>query len=476
MNMNCKSRSPIIIICLLVAISISSLVFKGCGSRDSKPEAKVLLIGLDGIEMDVLRPLLEDGELPNIAGLIDRGVIGPLRTFKPTLSPVIWTSIATGKTPNEHLISHFVSSDRTTPYTSNSRKGKAIWNIVSDYDLKANVSGFWMTWPAEKINGCMVSQITCRAQLAKIWKGMLYKDVEKATWPSELIDEIWPIVQPFQTKEFIDETILPQIFNDLDGIAISDEEQELLLDSKWSFAGDYINFKASEYLMDKYPADIDIVYIGGTDVIAHRFWRYRSPELYSYNIDKKSQAAFRNAIDNYYKLADKMVGDLISKVPDNTRVIICSDHGMKADFFKGKSNNNNPTSMSAHHYNGPPGVIIAAGDGIKRGPGLKAYLGIKDIEELGTVFDITPTILYLLDIPVGRDMRPGGVMKTVVSDAQLKKRPIEKIDTHDVDFRPPTAPISSRDSDRSYVEVFKKLGYIDAGPQNAKFEMGEKGK
>lgn len=448
-----------ILLPLFVLVLVAFLCV-GCGSA-AKPEARVLFIGLDGLEADVLFPLLERGELPNIARLIDQGVFGYLRTHQPTLSPAVWTTIATGRNIDDHRITGFVDTNTGGPFTSNARKGKAVWNIVSDFGLQCNVTGYWITWPAEKINGHMVSQVSSQEQVDDVWKGMLYKDIKQATHPEAFLAELWPQVEPYQTPEFLQSQVLPELFGNLEGLNPSYEVQELISQSNWSFAGDYVYTEAAKYLLTQYPADLDIVYLGGTDVIGHRFWRYRDPALYNYRIDDRYIEAFQSAIDNYYKVADRLVGELVSLVPENTRIVIISDHGMHGDFFDGKQNGRK-TNMSAHHLDAPPGILIAAGQGIQKGPGVAAILESNSLDEMGTVFDVTPTLLYLLDIPVGRNMKLGRVMKSVVSQDLLASRPVEHIDSHDIDFRPPTRSRSSREGNQAFIEKFAALGYIDA--------------
>jgi predicted AlkP superfamily phosphohydrolase/phosphomutase len=445
----------------------------GCG-KTAQPEARVLWIGLDGIEWEVLKPLLERGELPHLEGLIERGVVGYLQTFEPSFSPVLWTTMATGKYPPEHKIVGFLDPDTQGPFTSNARKGKALWNIASDYGLRCNVTGYWITWPAEAINGIMISQVTTREQYDDIWKGMLYENVKDSTYPPEFIDEIWPVVEPFQTRTFIDEEILPRIFDFPKDLNPSSKVVKLISDSNWSLAGDFVYSEAGKYLLEHHPGDLDIVYLGGTDVLAHRFWAFREPDFYEYKIQDRYIEAFGSAIDNYYKVADRMVGDLLARVPENTRVIVCSDHGMGPKFPDGKDGDRR-TILSAHHLDAPAGILIAAGDGIKKGPGLKAVLESGTLDNIGNVLDITPTLLYLMDIPVGRDMKGGRVMKSVVDPHLLDARPVEYVDTHDVDFRPPTSSRRSIAGEKAFIKNFSGLGYIDGGKSDAsEFKMGPK--
>lgn len=76
--------------------------------------------------------------------------------------------------------------------------------------------------------------------------------------------------------------------------------------------------------------------------------------------------------------------------------------------------------MHRESATGPAGVIIAAGNGIRQGPGLRSYLATKSFDKLGSVLDVTPTLLYLMDLPVGEDMKSGGVMEKVVNKRLLR--------------------------------------------------------
>ena len=77
----------------------------GCGSAE-RP-APVLVVGVDGFEWDVALPLLAEGRMPHLAGLMERGAYGLLETSQPTFSPILWTTIATGKQAREHGVDVF---------------------------------------------------------------------------------------------------------------------------------------------------------------------------------------------------------------------------------------------------------------------------------------------------------------------------------------------------------------------------------
>ena len=123
--------------------------------------SKVLLIGWDAADWKVITPLMDAGKMPNLERLVSQGVMGNLSTLYPILSPMLWTSIATGKRAYKHCIHGFVEPDPKSgwvrPITNLGRKCKAIWNILNQNGLRSNVVGWWPSHPAEPINGVMVS-------------------------------------------------------------------------------------------------------------------------------------------------------------------------------------------------------------------------------------------------------------------------------------------------------------------------------
>ena len=122
---------------------------------------KVLLIGWDAADWEHINPLLEAGLMPHLDRLINAGVMGNLATLQPILSPMLWNSVATGKLPAQHGIHGFIEPDPVhggvRPYTSTSRKVKALWNILTQAGLKSNIVGWWASHPAEPIDGCIVT-------------------------------------------------------------------------------------------------------------------------------------------------------------------------------------------------------------------------------------------------------------------------------------------------------------------------------
>ena len=122
---------------------------------------RLLLVGWDAADWKVIHPLVDAGHMPNLTRLIERGVMGNLATLQPMLSPMLWTSIATGKRPYKHGVHGFseVAPDTgdVRPISTLSRTTKAVWNILHQQGKTCHVVGWWPSHPAEPLRGAMVS-------------------------------------------------------------------------------------------------------------------------------------------------------------------------------------------------------------------------------------------------------------------------------------------------------------------------------
>jgi hypothetical protein len=72
---------------------------------------RLVIVGVDGGDWLNLRPLIDAGKLPNFARLVRDGATGPLRSEEPMLSPLLWTTMATGRYPEDHGVLDFTVVD-----------------------------------------------------------------------------------------------------------------------------------------------------------------------------------------------------------------------------------------------------------------------------------------------------------------------------------------------------------------------------
>jgi hypothetical protein len=122
---------------------------------------KILLIGLDGADWQLIDPWIAQGKIPNLARLKARSAWANLKSMQPILSPLLWTTVATGRRPEDHGVVDFLVKDPATgqrvPISSRFRKVPALWNIFTAMGLSVDVVAWWASWPAETVNGVIVS-------------------------------------------------------------------------------------------------------------------------------------------------------------------------------------------------------------------------------------------------------------------------------------------------------------------------------
>ncbi|MGH9336944.1 MAG: alkaline phosphatase family protein, partial [Vicinamibacteria bacterium] len=128
--------------------------------KGAEPPTRVVVLGFDGAGWETIEPSIRAGKLPFLERLRNESAWGPLQSFKPTKSPVIWTSIATGKTMAKHGILDFVfleENDIQVPYSNSERREPSIWQILDHLGKRSVVVNWFVTYPPDPIDGVMVS-------------------------------------------------------------------------------------------------------------------------------------------------------------------------------------------------------------------------------------------------------------------------------------------------------------------------------
>ena len=395
----------------------SSLLSEGEPQRRATG-TKALLIGLDGADWNIVDPLIEAGRLPNLARLARSGVRGRLHSITPMLSPVIWTSIATGVQPARHGIIDFLATTgrdgERVPVTSDLRRTKAIWNMLSENGLTVGVAGWWASFPAEKVNGFIVSD---RVAYQLFGAGAAHDQTRVGkVYPPELGDLVASLTVAPETigaAEVARYVRLPA-----DPASLPPEQNRLIDDLKTLLAAGDTYTTISLALRERFHPDFQAVYLEGTDTVAHLFMRYAPPLLPG--VDREDQQHFGRAVDEYYRHADELVGRLVEAAGPDTAVLICSDHGFR-------TGDNRPLTDSrigfgqAADWHRKYGIVILYGSPFRNGHRL----------EEASVLDITPTILALLGLPVAEDM-DGRPILDAFDPAFLGAHPIRYVPSYEI--------------------------------------------
>jgi predicted AlkP superfamily pyrophosphatase or phosphodiesterase len=448
--------------CSLLLLSALCLGLASCAGEEqtlsAEPSAPVLLLGIDGLEWSVLHPLLAEGRCPNMKALMERGSYGALGTFIPTWSPVIWTSVATGKTMKQHGITNFVDP-QGREFTSSRRNGRALWNIADRYGLTSNVLGWWITWPVEPIEGVMVSATSASAMINDNWKPALMEGLPEQVHPPELEQRVLDVARAAGTKDNVMRAAVDHVFGTLPVEIMTEDDKGEVQETLWSIQSDETYRQVALDLLPDHPADLTMLYFGGPDVVGHRYWRQMRPEGFQYQgSSPEVDEALSEVIPDYYVWMDEILGQLMEVIDPDTVVILMSDHGMHEVALERPNNENN----TGHHMDGAPGVIIAAGPGIAAQGSLDRFLRTGKPLPLGSVMDVAPTIMGLLGIPPARDMAGRTNKLLLTKPARQAISALGMVETHDDGFREATLVEVPADKESEFVERMKELGYMGA--------------
>ncbi len=410
-------------------------------------ERKILLIGWDAADWKVIHPLMDAGKMPNVQRLVENGAAGQITTLHPPLSPMLWTSIATGKRPFKHGIHGF--SEPTPdglgvqPVTNLSRKSKALWNILNQNGLRSIVIGWWPSHPAEPIGGVMVSDQYHRAT-GPLDEGWPLR--ANAVHPPELAATLAALrVHPDLLTPAMVEPFIP-LASEID----QDNDKRLALFMRTLSECMSIHSTAT-WLLDNQPWDFFAVYYDAIDHFCHGFMKYHP--LRQPWIGERDFELYHNVVSEAYKFHDRMLGDLLQKAGANTTVILMSDHGFHPDHLRPSSIPDIPAGPAIEHRD--LGIFAISGPGIKKRESLHGL----------SLLDVAPTILTFYGLPVGEDMDG-----KVLSQAFVKTPNVASIPSWEevpgTDGRHPPHMRSDPVAAHEALEQMIALGYIERPDEN----------
>ena len=414
---------------------------------------KLLLIGWDAADWNIIWPLIAEGKMPALKKLIENGVYGNMSTMSPPYSPMLWTTVATGKTPDKHGILGFIEvtpdAKSVRPVTTTSRKTRAIWNIFHNQGLRSNLVGWWPSFPVEPINGVIVSD---RFQKT-------HRDPKKQTPMSEFAIHPWEKKDefkdlrmfPFEITEAHLYPFVPRA-HDVD----QDNHKGLSAIAKIISENTSVHNAATKLLRTS-EWDFMAVYYDLIDHFCHSFMKYYPPRLP--NVDEANYDIFKDAVKGAYIFQDMMLERKMQLIDSDTTVILMSDHGFESGSKRILNMPKVQAAPSLEHSQF--GVFIASGPNIKKN---QKVFGIG-------LIDVAPTILHHYGLAVGEDM-DGKVIQDIFECTE----PVKYIDSWDkepgdfaeLEGEVETDVLSDEETMRQLVE----LGYVEK--LDDKFEVAIK--
>lgn len=258
------------------------------------PRPRTLVAGFDGAEWSALRPLMEQGRMPEFSGLCARGASGPLLSTLPPHSAPAWTAFFTGSPPQKSGIYSFDSPnpDYTPRVVQGSDvRGIKLWHWTDRHDLKTVLVNLPFTYPPEPLNGAMISGLPA---------------VDFSGWPPDIQN----IAAHHVTRGFLefgvqDMRLEDFIYNQLrrDGLTL-----RLALD-----------------LLGQIEWNLAVVVFTGLDRLQHYFW-------HTWDASHPTRQAadwepFTDALPRHYRFLDAALAALREHAGADTPTIVLSDHG-----------------------------------------------------------------------------------------------------------------------------------------------------
>ncbi len=438
----CDSIAAVIRVARRLALLLP-LLAASCRGREAPPVAasgpaapRVLLIGLDGADMRTIDRLVAAGRLPTFARLKREGASGRLASVEPMLSPIVWTSIATGRMPQDNGIFDFVEvrPDGTpVPITSDRRRVPALWNLAGEFGKSSGFIGWYASYPAEKVAGFQVSDRLGFHQVRS------ESAVAGATFPeglrAELLRDVGgPAVDPAATRaRFSDASAAPE------SVAAADRLAELAK----IHATSELYRRLTPALQRRYRPDLLAVYFETIDACGHLFMENAPPGLPGTSAD--DNARFARTVDRCYEYQDEVLGDLLALEGANTVTIICSDHGFKSGGGRPKTSGRADTGVAVLWHR-REGVILVHGASVAAGAEIRG----------ATALDVAPTVLALLSIPLSREL-PGRPLSAAFVPGTIPAEPA-RVDRYSPRPAPPERAAAAADPEA--LKRLAALGYL----------------
>jgi len=401
------------------------------------PARRIVLIGIDGLGPDQVRDGISRGTLPVFAQALRRGAHGPLATLRPTEGPPIWTTILTGRLPRDHGIKSFTTYrlagspavfellpkgalvgvlERTglvsrSPVTSASRKRRALWDILNAFGIQTGTVRVWGTHPPQKVQGFMLSPYfhLLRHDAARVGETLhppdLLREVTARGVAAEDVDRA-------MVSRFVD--LQAQVPGDAVPWRRDLVERALVPDITYERAG--------TVLRQAYDPPFFVTCYEGLDVVGHAFTRFAKPERFG-DVTSAEVRRYGVVVDRYAAYLSERVGEAALALRPGEILLVVSGYGTEPVRLWRRALSalaGERPAPSGTHAAAPDGFLMALGDGVKPGAMLQS----------ASVLDVAPTILYLMGLPVARDME-GRVLTEIVEEDFARAHPVTFIPSYE---------------------------------------------
>jgi len=401
------------------------------GVESARPEGRVILFAIDGATLDVISPSVAEGRLPNFGRIFDGGAVLHLATLRPTQAEPVWAAAATGRAPVSNgvratalyrvrsedaeleLLPDYCFSQALVrfgfllaqPHTVQSLRARSIWGILSDVGVPVGVIGFPLTHPASPVSGYLVSD-----ELHRLTPAQLDLEGASAVTPSTLFDDVRAAIEGPATPnpEALVATMIEAPLVDAD--ARPDPAP---------IVADRMHLQVMGALETQFAPRFLAVRLPGLDAVGHYYLRYADPSAFG-DVSGEERRRYGRVLAEYYGFVDSVIGRTLELLGPDDLLLVVSPFGMEplspAKRILEQVVGN--ARLSGTHERAPDGFLLAYGPSVAAGRPPRASL-----------LDLTPTVLYFLGLPVGRDME-GFARTDLFQSSFTASRPIAFIPTY----------------------------------------------
>jgi predicted AlkP superfamily phosphohydrolase/phosphomutase len=375
------------------------------GSPPPRASPRVTLLLLDGASLEYVLPRVAAGRLPNFGRVLDAGASMDLATIRPTQPDPVWAAVATGMYPAKNGVrsaaAYFARGDdrgldllpdhcfshtlvrlgvvRDEPSSSAAWRTRPLWTILGDYGLTSGIVRWPLTYPATPMDGFLISD-----RFHQLVGSMIEVD-ERVVYPLEILNPA----------------------------------RDAFAGSSGARQWDDFYARAARDIVAQHPVQLDAVRYTGLDFAGHHYLRYAQPRAFEEVSDEERQQ-HGGVLDRAYAAVDVAIGAAVERQAPGDLLLVVSGFGMQPvsplKHFAARVLRD--PDLSGTHENAPDGFLLAYGTAVASGR-----------KPRGSIVDVTPTILYFLGVPIGRDM-DGYARADVFARAFTAERPVTFIPSH----------------------------------------------
>jgi len=409
---------------------------------------RLIVLGLDGGDWRILDEFIARGRMPNLARLISTGASRTLQSFVPTLSPIVWTTLATGLDPSVHGVLDFREFDPPSgllvPISGRSREVPAFWNVAGQKGLTVGVVGWWATYPAEEVNGFLLSD-----RLSSFYGPALAASPATvfppgaATLVANVAKSVDAALDARSLQGFLD---VPAA--EMERRLREGRSSDPVVGTRGVLRSTALLGRAGLELYDRARPQVFCLYVNATDEIAHLLAPYTEPALPGTSPEDRQR--YGRGMENVYAFVDRLVGTLADRArKDGATLVVLSDHGFKWGQERPSLEKHAATDFrTAAFWHRLDGILLADGPDVVADPSRKP----------ASVFDVAPTFCALLRLSPDKRAK-GRMLEDLFRPGTLERQPSSDWSLLPAVRRAQAAPVSAREVD-SQVQKLLALGYL----------------